>query len=99
MGGVDRAEQMSGLYDLTMTWCTKIFYTCISTCAVNSWIMYNDMRGKSEKITFLSFLVILAEELIIQGLEKIALSTPKRGPISNKRKLFGNVPVHLPYEG
>ena len=102
MGGVDRADQFIGLYDhdrKSTKWWKKVFYTCLSMCAVNSWIIYNDMRSKEDKIPFLSFLVTLAEELIAEGMRSTSLPTPKRGPPSKKRRLFGPTPLHLPVEG
>lgn len=102
MGGVDRADQLIGLYQhdrKSTKWWKKVFYTCLTMSAVNAWIMYNDLRREKDKISFLSFLVDLAEELITEGLRTTSKPPPKRGPPSKKRKLFGVTPLHLPVEG
>lgn len=102
MGGVDRADQLVGLYDhdrKSNKWWKKVFYTCLNMCAVNAWIVYNDLRRETTKTPFLTFLVSLAEEIIAEGIQNTALPPPKRGPPSKKRKIYGAVPLHLPVEG
>lgn len=61
--------------------------------------MYNDLRRKNEKIPYLSFIVELAEGLIVEGIKNSSLRTPRRGATSKKRKLFAKTPLHLPVEG
>lgn len=102
MGGVDRADQMIGVYDhdrKSAKWWKKVWYTCLSMCAVNAWIIYNDLRRENGKIAFLPFLVNLAEELVAEGIKNTNLPPPKKGPVSKKRKLYGTTPLHLPVEG
>ncbi|XP_044761190.1 piggyBac transposable element-derived protein 1-like [Coccinella septempunctata] len=49
MGGVDLADQMSGLYELdrkSTKWWKKIFYRLMMMAAVNSWIIYCQLKKK-----------------------------------------------------
>lgn len=101
MGGVDRADQLIGMYDhdrKSTKWWKKVFYTCLSMSAVNAWIMYNQLRRKKEQVPFLSYLVLLAEELISEGIKNTSHKLPKKGVCSKKRKLYGPMPLHLPVE-
>lgn len=100
MGGVDRADQLIGLYShdrKSCKWWKKVFYTLLNMAAVNSWIMYNQIRQK--KTPFLSFLVTLSEELLAEGSKNTSVHYVKKGVTSKKRKLYGEVSLHLPIEG
>ncbi|XP_067138764.1 piggyBac transposable element-derived protein 4-like [Centruroides vittatus] len=101
MGGVDRADQYISLYNQerkSTKWWKKVFYTCLSMCVTNAWIMYNDLRRNAKKVSYLTFLVDLSENLIAEEKKNSNLPLPKRGPSSKKKKLFGTA-LHLPVEG
>ena len=69
MGGVDRADQMAGIYDLdrrSNKWWKKVLYRMLMIAAVNSWIIYKETHRNNKK-PFLDFLVDLAEFLIKRG--------------------------------
>ena len=64
MGGVDRADQMAGVYELdrkSLKWWEKVLYRMSMVVAVNSWIIYKQLKCNRSKMPFL---VELAEELI-----------------------------------
>ena len=102
MGGVDRADQMAGLYEFdrkSKKWWIKVFYRLLMMSAVNAWVIYKEISG-NKKIPFLEFLVPLAEEIIYEGKKNTALVRgPPTGRISKKRRSQGNVSMHLPVEG
>lgn len=99
MGGVDLADQMSGLYEYDRKsdkWWKKIFYRLIMMAAVNSWVIFNEMKRTHNKIPFKTFLVALAEDLIKEGLQTTTVKRSKaRGPIARRSEK----PKHLPIEG
>ena len=66
MGGVDRADQMAGIYELdrkSRKWWKKVFYRLLMHSAVNAWIIYKKLHRNSKQ-PFFQFLVELAEQLI-----------------------------------
>lgn len=68
MGGVDSADQLSGMYELdrkSQKWWKKVFYRLVMMSAVHSWIIYVNLHRKMEP--FIDFLVLLAEALIAEG--------------------------------
>lgn len=68
MGGVDLADQTCGLYEYDRKsdkWWKKVMV------AVNARAIYHDLNRK--KMTFKSFLITLAEELIQEGLQTTAI--------------------------
>ncbi|XP_054734556.1 piggyBac transposable element-derived protein 3-like [Anastrepha obliqua] len=73
MGGVDLADQMSGLYDISRKsnkWWKKVFYRGMMMAAVNTWVIYSGLNRK--KPAFLPVLVEIAESLIEKGKESTA---------------------------
>ena len=69
MGGVDRADQMAGIYDLdrrSNKWWKKVVYRSLMITAVNSWVIYKELH-RNCNMPFLDFLVDLAECLIKRG--------------------------------
>jgi len=101
MGGVDLADQMMGVYEMdrkSNKWWKKVFCRLMMMSAVNAWVISNDASQK--KKPFLQFLVALAEELIAEGEKNYSLHQPDRNSrISERRKSFGKVSLHLPIEG
>lgn len=54
MGGVDLADQMSGLYDMDRKsgkWWKKVFFRLVMVVAVNSWVIYNDLHRKKSPLS------------------------------------------------
>ncbi len=69
MGGVDRADQMAGVYELdrkSTKWWKKVFYRMLAFSAVNAWVIYKELHRHFKK-PYLDFLVELSEVLIQQG--------------------------------
>ena len=102
MGGVDRADQLSGMYELdrkSQKWWKKVFYRLVMMSSVNSWIIYIDLHRTKEP--FLEFLVLLAESLIAEGQETAVVrrSLSHGGYHSKKKKIYGQSATHLPIEG
>lgn len=100
MGGVDLADQMSGLYDINRKsnkWWKKVFYRGMMMAAVNTWVIYSELNRK--KPAFLPVLVEIAESLIEKGKESTAYKRSRRsGRSSNRYKSMTNVGDHLPIE-
>ncbi|XP_054734553.1 uncharacterized protein LOC129242016 [Anastrepha obliqua] len=79
MGGVDLADQMSGLYDISRKsnkWWKKVFYRGMMMAAVNTWVIYSELNRK--KPDFLPVLVETAESLIEKGNESTAYKRSRR---------------------
>lgn len=103
MGGVDLADQMSGVYDMgrkSCKWWKKIFYRLLMVAVVNSWVIYNDVRRTKKKISLLDFLFSLSEDLIAKGKEKTSVKLRRNscGRPSKKAKMMKNVGEHMPIE-
>ena len=67
MGGVDRADQMAGVYELdrkSLKWWKKVLYRMLNFAAVNSWVIFKQLQRDGSRTPFLSFLVELAETLV-----------------------------------
>lgn len=97
MGGVDRADQYQSLYDYdrkSTKWWKKGFYTCVNICTVNACILYKDLKRENKDVSYLTFLIDLAEELAEEGVKLSNLPLPKKGP-PKKRKTSA---LHLPIE-
>lgn len=64
MGGVDLADQMSGIYDMnrrsSKLW-KKVFYQMLMVSVINSWVIYNDLHKTQKKTSLFDFLFELAE--------------------------------------
>lgn len=102
MGGVDRADQLSGMYELdrkSQKWWKKVLYRLLMMSAVNSWIIYMNLHRKKEP--FLEFLVQLAEGLIAEGQQTAVVrrSLKHGGYHSKKKRIYGQSASHLPIEG
>ena len=102
MGGVDRADQMAGLYELdrkSTKWWKKVIYRMLAFSAVNAWVIYKELHRHYKK-SYLDFLVELAEALIQRGESG---STVKHrsatGKPSKRASMMQNLGTHLPYEG
>ena len=70
MGGVDRADQMAGVYELdrkSLKWWKKVLYRMLNFAAVNSWVIFKQLQRDGSRTPFLSFLVELAETLVQHG--------------------------------
>jgi len=100
MGGVDLADQMAGLYDLdrkSLKWWKKVIFRCLLFSSVNAWVIYKELR-RNPRLSFLDFIVQLAEELIAHGKTKLPVKRASRGRPSLLRKC-DNIGEHLPFEG
>ena len=102
MGGVDRADQMTGVYELdrkSTKWWKKVLYHMLAFSAVNAWVIYKELHRQYKK-PYLDFLVELSEALIEKGESR---STVKRrsgtGRPSKRASMMQNLGNHLPYEG
>ena len=102
MGGVDRADQMAGLYELdrkSTKWWKKVLYRMLAFSAVNAWVIYKEVHRHYKK-PYLDFLVELSEALIEQGESG---STVKRhsgtGRPSRRSYMMQDLRAHLPYKG
>ena len=65
-GGVDRADQMAGVYELdrkSTKWWKKVLYQMLAFSAVNAWVIYKELHRHYKK-PYLDFLVELSEALI-----------------------------------
>ncbi|CAH1974762.1 unnamed protein product [Acanthoscelides obtectus] len=103
MGGVDLADQMSGVYNLdrkSCKWWKKVFYRLLMISVVNSWVIYNDLRRTQKKIPLLEFLFSLSEDLIEKGKKQtlVKLRRNSHGRPSKRTKVMKNVGDHLPVE-
>ena len=72
----------------------KFFYTCVNISTVNAWILYKDLKQENKDVSYLTFLINLAEELAEEGVKLSNLPMPKKGP-PKKRKTSA---LHLPKE-
>lgn len=104
MGGVDLSDQLVGLYDIdrkSNKWWKKVFYRLLMTAAVNSWIVFCEIKGRKgkERTPFLNFLVSLAESLLAYGRQHAKIIRKRQyGRPSSGSKLM-NIGDHLPLEG
>ena len=64
-------------------------------CTVNAWILYKDLKQENKDVSYLTFLINLAEELAEEGVKLSNLPMPKKGP-PKKRKTSA---LHLPIGG
>lgn len=100
MGGVDHADQMITLYELdrrSNKWWKKVFFRMLMTAVFNSFIIYTESSNK--KITFINFVIELAESLISVGRsESLHKRTRKQGRVSKRVMLCNNIGDHLPVE-
>lgn len=100
MGGVDLADQMTSLYDInrkSQKWWRKVYYKLLMMAVYNSFIVFKEVTHK--KITFLQYLVPLAEGLIAEGRLGISRKrTRKVGRHSTSSQDQTNVGDHLPVE-
>ncbi|XP_050314162.1 piggyBac transposable element-derived protein 4-like [Anthonomus grandis grandis] len=98
MGGVDLTDHLAGLYEFdrkSTKWWKQVFYKLLMITAVNSFIIYNEVRRK--KIPFLEFLIALAESLIDQGKSKAGVKRRSTtGRPSTRQKTMVNVGDHMP---
>lgn len=95
MGGVDRADQMSGLYELdrkSTKWWKKIFYRLLMMSLVNSWVIYSQLGRK--QTPFIDYLINVAENLIEEG--KKTSKNQRRNRYGRKN---GPTSTHLPVKG
>lgn len=102
MGGVDLSDQLVGLYDMdrkTRKWWKRVFYRLLMTAAVNSYIIFTELKGRENKRSFLDYLVPLAESLIAYGRQhaKVVRRRQYGRPSLNSRLM--NIGDHLPVEG
>lgn len=102
MGGVDLADQMSGVYEMdrkSSKWWKKVFYRLLMISIVNSWVIYNEVRRKKEPL--IEFLFVLSEALIAKGRQQSKVVVRKRsiGRPTKSSKQMNNVGDHLPIEG
>lgn len=102
MGGVDRADQMAGLYEFdrkSTKWWIKSFHRLVMMSAVNAWVIYKEVKGM-KRCSFLDFIVPLAEALIDDGRKTASVMRgPQTGRKSRKRKSNEHISLHLPIEG
>lgn len=100
MGGVDLADQMTSLYDInrkSQKWWRKVYYKLLMMAVYNSYIVFKEATGK--KITFIQYLVPLAESLIEEGRKGVPRKrTRKVGRHSKSSRGTSNVGDHLPEE-
>lgn len=98
MGGVDLADQMAGIYEIdrkSCKWWKKVFQRLLMVTAVNAWIIFKELKKK--KIPFITFLMILAEQIVEDGKQTATVTRSTRsGRRLLKRKAPGNVSMHLP---
>lgn len=83
MGGVDHFDQLHATYNISWKsrrWWIKIFYYCIDSCIVNSYILYKETLKQcspnTKPLTQLKYRSLLATELIGSYCGK-----QKRGPM------------------
>lgn len=101
MGGVDLSDQMVGLYDMdrkTGKWWKRVFYRLLMTSAVNSWILYNELKRRNKRSS-LEYLVPLAELLISYGREHANVVRKRQYGRPSLHAELKNVGDHLPVEG
>ena len=100
MGGVDLTDQKVGIYDAdrkSEKWWRKVFYRLFMTSVTNSWILFEELRGKSK--SFLQFVVPLAEQMITQGKSTCAIKRKTSVGRPTKRKTTLRFGDHLPVCG
>lgn len=86
MGGVDHAGQMVTLYDFdrkTNKWWRRVFFKLFLIAVFNSFVVFKELKG-NDKLSFIDFLVPLAEQLIAKGTEGIER---QRGRPSKRKSL------------
>lgn len=100
MGGVDKADQYSTVYDIdrkTNKWWKRVFHRLLQMSVSNSWIIYQKLKGK--KSPQIDFLLTLQEQLIEvgkNGTKNVYVSGPGR---PSKKKIFMSTINHQPIFG
>lgn len=100
MGGVDKADQYSTVYDIdrkSNKWWKRVFHRLLQMSISNSWIIYQKLKG--EKSPQIDFLVSLQEQLIEvgkNGTKNKYIAGPGRP--SKKRKFMYEI-CHQPIWG
>lgn len=100
MGGVDLADQMTSLYDInrkSQKWWRKVYYKLLMMAVYNSFVVFKEVTHK--QVTFIQFLVPLAEGLIAEGRKGTKRKrTRKVGRHSKSYEHTTNVGDHLPVQ-
>ncbi|XP_037037956.1 piggyBac transposable element-derived protein 4-like [Bradysia coprophila] len=99
MGGVDKADQYSTTYEVdrkSTKWWKRVFHRLLQISAVNSWILYKQLKKKD--IPLIYFLIPLAAQLIDIGK---SASTNARNTSTGrppKKPKFTTIISHQPVE-
>lgn len=99
MGGVDKADQYSTTYDIdrkSNKWWRRVFHRLLQIAAVNSWILYKQLKKKEIPLIF--FLIPLGDQLIEigkSGSKNVRNASTGRPP---KKKKFMTKITHQPVE-
>lgn len=90
MGGVDKADQYSTVYDIdrkSNKWWKRVFHRLLQMSVSNSWIIYQELKGK--KSPQIDFLTSLQNQLIEIGRSKTEnVYKPGRGRPPKKKKFL-----------
>lgn len=99
MGGVDKADQYSTTYEVdrkSNKWWKRVFHRLLQITAVNSWILYKQLKKKNIPLIF--FLMPLAAQLIEIGKSGTKnIRKASTGRPSKKAKFMTNI-THQPVE-
>lgn len=96
MGGVDRADQIAGQYELdrkSTKWWKKVFYRLLMMSIGNSWVISSQLGRRQNPL--IDFMIVLAENMIEEGKKRAAVR--RCGISGRKRKsVAGHLPVQIP---
>ena len=93
MGGVDKADMLLSLYHTkyrSRKWYQRIAFHLISQCAVNAWIIYQQIGGNNSYLKFLT-------SICISLINSTSPDVPEFQP-STKRVKSNDIPDNVRYD-